>query len=172
MADPSLFDALRIPSDALAAIDNRTLHFAMPWHHVVRLGHVLSMAGFFGGIALLDLRLMRFGSAIPLKTVLDHVLPFEYAMLAMTVATGVALFLYDPVHVGSHAYFAPKLILMLLGLINALICNWFIYDDASNLRLGIPRAARLFGMTSLLLWLAVMVCASLNVETAPRLLLQ
>jgi hypothetical protein len=37
------------------------------------------------------------------------------------VVSGVALFLYDPLHVGAHAYFTAKLALIGLGLANAAI---------------------------------------------------
>lgn len=59
MPDPSVFAGLRVPAETLAALDNRALHFAMqPYHHLVRMAHVLSMSAFFGAIGLLDARLM------------------------------------------------------------------------------------------------------------------
>src|SRR3954449_5638701 len=124
MADPSVFDALRLPSAALVALDWRPLHFAMQrYHYLVRLGHVVSMAAFYGGIALLDLRLMGVRGAVRLKPFADHVLPALYITFGVATVTGVALFLYDPVHVGAHAYFTPKLIAIALGLVNAVIYN-------------------------------------------------
>ena len=54
-----------------------------------------------------------------LRAFAEHVLPWLWATFAITVATGLALFLYDPVHVGAHAYWSPKLISIGLGLFNA-----------------------------------------------------
>jgi hypothetical protein len=122
MADPSIFDAVRIPSEVLIALDNREFHFALqPWHYLVRVAHIVSMAAFFGGIALLDVALMGFGGPVHLRAILRHVVLWLYASFVAAVVSGVMLFLYDPVHVGSHAYFAPKLILIVLGLANAAI---------------------------------------------------
>jgi len=41
------------------------------------------------------------------------------AAFALTVLTGVALFLYDPIGTGLHTMFLPKLVLIALGLVHA-----------------------------------------------------
>jgi hypothetical protein len=173
MADPSLFDPLRIPAAALVALDNRTLHFALqPYHYVVRLAHIVSMGAFFGAIVLLDLRLMGWRGTVPLRAFAESVLPWLYATFGFTVLTGAALFLYDPVHVGSHAYFAPKLALIGLGLANALLFHRTTYLATLAAERVVPTSARLAGAVSLLLWAGVLVCSSLNVEPAPKVLLR
>ena len=173
MADPSLFDFMRIPVAALVAVDNRPLHFAMqPYHHLIRLVHVATMGAFFGGIGLLDLRLMGWRGTVPLKPFADHVLPWLYVTFAVAVLTGVALFAYDPVHVGSHAYFAPKLALIGLGLANALLFHRTAYLRALAAVNALPVAARAAGAVSLVVWTAVVVCSSLNVEGVPKVLLR
>src|SRR6266436_6463361 len=118
MADPTAF--LRIPSDALVALDWCPYHFAVqPYHYLIRLTHVVSMAAFFGGIAAPDLRLMGWRAALPLRPLADQVLPWLYVPFSVAILSGFALFFYDPVHVGSHAYFTLKLLLTILGLVNA-----------------------------------------------------
>jgi hypothetical protein len=173
MADPSLFDFLRIPTDVLIAMDYRPLHFAMqPYHFVIRLVHVLAMGLFFGGIALLDLRLMGFRPVIPLKSFAYFYKPSHYWSFVVTVVTGVALFAYDPVHVGSHAYFAPKLLLLVLALVNAAILHRPGYLRSLAGRADLPMAARVAGALSLLFWTGVTVCSSLNVEAMPMVFLR
>src|ERR1700712_5614651 len=99
MADPSLFDFMRLPTDLLIGLDDRTLHFAMqPWHYLVRLVHVVSMAAFFGAIAALDLRLMGWRVAISLRILAQFLMPVLYWSFAVSMITGIALFAYDPVH--------------------------------------------------------------------------
>ena len=172
MADPSALDVLRIPSGALIALDWRPFHFALqPFHHLVRLVHVVAMAGFYGAIGLLDFRLMGWNDATPLRPFARHMLPLLYALFTIAFATGVALFLYDPVKVGSHAYFALKLVLVGLGLANAGIFHRVGYGSALAARV-MPRRARLAGAVSLALWTAVIACACLNVEAAPKVLLR
>ena len=173
MADPSLFDALRIPAAALIALDNRAVHFALqPYHYVIRLVHVLAMAAFFGGIGLLDFRLIGWRGTIPLRAFAEHVLPSLYLTFAVAVVSGAALFAYDPVHVGSHAYFAPKLVLIALGLANAALFHRTSYLTALAGQAALPLGARIAGAVSLAVWTGVVICSSLNVESVPRVLLR
>lgn len=163
---------LRIPSEVLIALDWRPYHFALqPFHHLVRLTHIVAMAGFFGAIGLLDLRLLGWNSALPLRPFTRHVLPPLYGLFAVTIITGAALFFYEPVKVGSHAYFLPKLILSVLGLANAGLFHRAGYGAALAAP-AMPRHARLAGALSLILWTAVIICACLNVEAEPKVLLR
>jgi hypothetical protein len=124
MAHPSIFDPIRISTQTLIELDWRPYHFALqPYHYLVRAVHILSMALFFGGIGLLDLRLMGWLRAVSLKPFADHVLSWLYFTFAVTTVTGVALFFYDPLHAGSRAYRTPKLIAIALGLRNAALFN-------------------------------------------------
>ena len=94
-----------------------------------------------------------------------------YGLFAVTIITGAALFFYEPVKVGSHAYFLPKLILTALGLANAGLFHRAGYGAALAAP-AMPRHARLAGPLSLILWTAVIVCACLNVEAEPKVLLR
>jgi hypothetical protein len=177
MADPNALDFLRIPSDVLVALDWRPYHFALqPYHYLVRIAHVVSMAAFFGGIAALDLRLMGWRLTLPLRSFADHVLSWLYVTFSLAIVSGLALFLYDPVHVGSHAYFTLKLVLTALGLANAALFRRS--GDLAGLAGEAPASAgpsaraRLVGALSLALWTGVVVCACLNVEAAPKVLLR
>ncbi len=173
MADPSLFDPFRISVGALVSLDWRPYHFALqPYHYLVRTAHIVSMGAFFGGIGLLDFRLMGWRGSVPLRSFAEHVLPWLWATFAVAVVTGVALFLYDPVRVGTHAYWTPKLIAIGLGLANALRFHRTSYVMALAERGSLPMAARIAGAVSLACWTAAVVFACLDTEAAPRLLLR
>jgi hypothetical protein len=177
MADPNALDFLRIPSDVLVALDWRPYHFALqPYHYLVRAGHVVSMAAFFGGIVALDLRLMGWGKTLPLRPLADHVQPWLHITFSVAIVSGLALFFYDPVHVGSHAYFSLKLLLIVLGLFNAALFRRSGYLGAFSAEAPAslqPAAhARLVAATSLALWTGVVICACLNVEAVPKVLLR
>src|ERR1700733_288659 len=164
---------LRLPFALLAALDSRGFHYALqPYHHLVRLVHVLTVAAFFGGIMQLDLRLMGWRSMVPLRALAEHILPWLYVTFGVAIVTGLALFFYDPIGVGSHGYFTPKLILLVLGLANAAIFHRSGYVAALAAQSQMPMNARIAGAVSLITWTAVMVCASLNVEGAPKVLLR
>ena len=177
MADPSAFDALRIPSSVLIALDWRPYHFAFqPYHYLVRATHVLTMAAFFGGIAALDLRLIGLWRQVPLRGFADQIIPWLYVTFGVTFVSGIALFLYDPVHVGSHAYFSFKLILTCIGLGNAALFRQSGYlmslpsDPSAAVLLNMR--ARTVGALSLVLWTGVILCACLNVEGVPKVFLR
>ena len=173
MADPSAFDFIRIPPQMLAALDWRPYHFAVqPFHYLIRVAHMLSMAAFFGGIALLDLRLISWRRKLPLRPFADQVLPWLYATFGLAIATGLALFFYDPVQVGSHAYFTLKLILVALGVGNAALFRRT--GHLASLTADTPMTVhpRIVGAVSLTLWTGVIICACLNVEAAPKVLLR
>ncbi len=173
MADPNFFDPIRIPVETLAAMDWRPYHFELqPYHFVVRLAHVLSMAAFFGGIGLLDLRLMGWRGTVPLRGYAEHVLPWLWVTFGVSMVTGVALFLYDPVHVGAHAYFVPKLLAIVLGVANAALFHRTSYVTALAAETRLPGSARAAGAVSLLCWTGVLVFACLNVEAMPKVLLR
>lgn len=173
MADPSAFDLIRIPSATLIALDWRPYHFALqPYHYLVRIAHILSMAAFFGGIGLLDMRLMGWRGTVRLRPLARQLALWLHASFAIAIVTGIALFFYDPVHVGSHAYFTLKLILTVLGLGNALMFHRTGYLAALAAEDRMPRHAKIAGAVSFALWTGVIVCACLNVEDAPKVLLR
>ena len=175
MPNPNVLDVLRIPSDLLIALDWRPYRFAIqPYHYIIRIAHILSMAGFYGGIAALDLRLLGWRPPLSLKAFTLQVVPWLYFTFAIAIVSGLALFFYDPLHVGGHAYFTGKMILTCLGVINAWLFQRTGYIAALPIDASAehPTAnARLIGAVSLALWTGVIIFACLNVEEAPKRLL-
>ena len=176
MAYPNPLDFARIPTTILVALDWRPFHFAIqPYHYLIRLAHIVSVAVFFGGIVILDLRLCGLRRIASLRAFADQILPTVYATFVLATLTGMALFLYDPVHVGSHAYFGPKLLLILVGMANAHLfgrTGYLASLGGHGHDQTLPIFVRLAGALSLAIWIGVMICASLNVEAAPRVLLR
>ena len=177
MAYPNPLDFARIPNDVLVTLDWRPYHFAVqPYHYLIRTAHIASMSAFFGGIAALDLRLLGWRQKLPSRPFIELIVPWLYFTFGIAIISGCALFLYDPVHVGSHAYFAPKLILTILGVANAVLFRRSGYlamltGDTSETKAAVAHA-RIFGALSLALWTGVLIFACLNVEAAPRVLLR
>jgi hypothetical protein len=173
MADPSLFDPIRIPVSTLVALDWRPYHFAaQPYHYVVRAAHVVAIGAFFGGIGLLDMRLMGWRGTVPLRAFAEHVLPWLWATFGVALVTGIALFLYDPVHVGAHAYWTPKLLAVTFGLANAALFHRTGYVAALAAEARLPVSARAAGAVSLACWTAAVVFACLDAEGPPKVLLR
>jgi len=168
MADPGFFDAMRLPPTVLIALDNRTFHVALqPWHYLLRMTHILSTAAFFGGIVLFDLRLIGVRSAAKLKSLSADIMPWLYFIFGIAMLSGVLLFLYDPIAVGSRSYFVPKIILIGLGLVNAALYNRFAYEHALAAEARTPCSAKVAGALSIALWVGVVASSAMNIEGAP-----
>ena len=169
MTDSNLFEAIRIPADLLIAMDWRPYHFLFqPVHFIVRILHILSMAAFFGFIGLLDIRLIGGFKVFSLRTLEAALRPWLYSTFATATVTGVLLFFYDPVRIGSRAFWVPKLISIALGLGNVVFLHRINYID--RFEAG-DRRIRYAGMFSLAMWTLALVFACLNAEEAPKLLL-
>lgn len=165
-------DPFRIPAQYLIALDNRALHFALqPWQFLIRAVHVLAVSVFFGAITVLDLRLLGRAPELPLQALTRLILPWVYASLAATMVTGVALFFYDPLAVGSHDWLTPKLLFIALGLANAIWFNAAYLPAQLASATGLTTAGKVAAAVSILLWGLAILCACLNAEPPPRLYL-
>ncbi len=173
MADASIFDPVRMPSSWLIALDWRAYHFYFQrYHYLVRMVHILSMSAFYGGICLLDLRLMGVQMTINLRDLSRQVVTLVHSSFAVAMLTGIALFLYDPVHMGARAYMAPKLIIISFGLLNALVFHIAGYKRMLSHAGKLSRIAQVAGAISLLCWSLVIVFSSLNAEDMPKVFLR
>ncbi|HTI00083.1 MAG TPA: hypothetical protein VL752_03965 [Acidisoma sp.] len=165
--------SLRIPYEMLGAMDSRAIHYLMqPYHYLIRVAHILTASIFFGVVVLLDCRLMGFHRSMGMRPLAEAALPWLYWTFGISFITGIALFLYDPVHVGSHGYFTPKLLMLGLGLINTAVFRRYRFGAAFTPAGTMPMSAKIAGALSLLCWSAVMIFAMLNTEAAPNVLLQ
>lgn len=101
---------------ALATSDLRMAVFGLRGlYGVVRFLHLLSMASFVGMVVLLDLRglgLFPPGALDAARARLGMVLRISFWTV---MATGIGLFIYDPLGVGLHTMFLPKLLLIAGG---------------------------------------------------------
>ncbi|MES2906514.1 MAG: hypothetical protein V4691_05745 [Pseudomonadota bacterium] len=173
MADPSLYDAVRIPSEFLLALDNRVYHFALqPYHFIVRLVHVMTMGAFLGGIVILDLQLIGMKPKLSLRILADFILPYLYVSFGIAMVTGAMLFFYDPLHVGAHAYFVPKVILIVVGIANAAFFNGRSLRKGRHISESSALLSKAAGAVSLAVWAGVVGFACMNVEGIPKVYLQ
>ena len=101
---------------ALATSDLRLAVYALRGlYGVTRFLHLVGMASFVGMVVILDLRglgLFPPASLDPVRARLGTVLTLSFWL---TILTGMALFLRDPLGVGLHSMFLPKLVLVVFG---------------------------------------------------------
>jgi len=120
--------------------------------------HLLGMAALVGTITVLDLRLL--GWAMPQRRVSEVVarlLPWTWLGFGVQVVTGALLFSSEAVKIYGNPAFRLKMLFLLLAGIQALIFQTVVsrklpaWDD----RPAPPVMARITGMISILLWIAI-----------------
>jgi hypothetical protein len=125
---------------------------------IVETIHVLTLSVFLGFVLLLDLRLL--GVALRQRSVSDlfrELNPGLFGGFAVMVVTGLLLFSGDPVAFFSTLFFKLKMIMLVLAGVNVLVFNATLgrrlaaWDRAAQP----PWGARLAGLVSLVLWIAI-----------------
>ncbi|ACI51140.1 conserved hypothetical protein [Gluconacetobacter diazotrophicus PA1 5] len=167
------FAFMRLPYSVLTALDSRMYHYWMqPVHYLVRIVHILSMSGFFGIEMIFDFALFRRNGQATLGAVSRLIMPWVHWMFGVAMVSGVALFFYDPVRIGSRGYLSPKLLLIALALGLVALVHRRIYQPSMGGRpAGLPRS-RVVAVASLLLWTGVIVLSCLNSEGVPKVFLR
>ncbi|WP_323990103.1 MULTISPECIES: hypothetical protein [Nguyenibacter] len=171
MSHPFAF--MRLPYAVLIALDSRMYHYWMqPVHYLVRIVHIISMSGFFGIDMIFGAALFRRNGHAALAAITRLIVPWLHTLFAVAMLSGVALFFYDPVHIGSRGYLTPKLLLIALALALAAFCHRRVYMPAlGGGPAGMLRARAAAGL-SLLLWSGVIVMSCLNSEGVPKVFLR
>jgi uncharacterized membrane protein SirB2 len=164
MLDTGIPLDLRIPHHVLVALTSQPIHRALqPISGVLQALHLTSMAVFLGAIVVLDLRLIGIRSQITLEGLSSLVLPVVRSSFLIVALTGVALFLYSPMVAGMSPWFVPKLLLVVVGLVNA-----WCYQRRAERPDGVTARARFAGTISLVTWVGVAMLASLTLGHAAR----
>jgi uncharacterized membrane protein len=96
---------------------------------------------------------------VPVSELARRTLPWAWAGFAVQVVTGVLLFSADATKYADTHIFYIKMLLILLAGANALVFNRTTYRSVSSWDMSSspPLAAKLMGLVSLILWLAVVV---------------
>jgi hypothetical protein len=140
------------------------LHESLWMYPLVESTHVLTLCLFAGTAMMFDLRLAGLAlRKVPASQVMARLLPWTQAGFVLMVVTGVLLFYAIPVRSYQNIFFRLKVLLLLLAGVNVWLFHRGIYrrvhewGDAPVP----PRAARLAGYCSLVLWAGVIISGRL-----------
>lgn len=122
---------------------------------VANMVHLLGLVMLVGGIGLLDLRLAGAFRAIAVAPLAAAVTPVAVAGLVLLVASGTMLFAADAAALARSQTFSLKLMVLGLGLGNALLFRLWWQKRLPAWDANAPLTGRLMAMVSLLLWLGV-----------------
>lgn len=128
---------------------------------IIETIHILALGASFGTILWVDLRLMNVVMQDrPVSDVIEQLEPYAMIGFAAMFLSGALLFLSEPVKAYSTMAFRIKAVMLVLAGINIWFFHRGIYttihtwDRAKQL----PWQARFTGLSSLLLWLGIIVC--------------
>ncbi|MFN3350685.1 DUF6644 family protein [Pseudorhodoplanes sp.] len=156
-AAPAIFVA--IEGSAFAAAIRQSPYIYM----AANVAHILGLMVFFAAVAVMDLRLAGFFQASWPGSLLRRARLVAILGFIALAGSGAILFVAEASHVVLNEAFQFKLLLILLALLNI---AWFEYAVAPKVHdlqphTPLPARARLIGITSILLWLAVAACGRL-----------
>jgi hypothetical protein len=120
--------------------------------------HLLGMAALVGTINILDLRLLGWSLRQQrVSQLAARLLPWAWIAFGVQLVTGGLLFSSEAVKIYANPAFRLKMLFLLLAGIQALIFQTLVSRrlPSWDQRASLPPAAKVIGLTSILLWLAV-----------------
>ncbi len=132
--------------------------------------HVLTLTVFLGFAFLLDLRLL--GVCLRRRRaseVLAQLNPWLTAGFALMIATGVLLFIADPVAFFGNTFFRVKMLLLVLAIANVLVFDRTVWRNVAewDTNLRTPGGAKVAAILSLVLWAAIIAAGRAIAYTLP-----
>jgi hypothetical protein len=136
------------------------LHESEIGYSIIESTHVWSLALFFGLVLMFDLRLLGWTMRkVPLSEFSRRMLPWTIAGFVIMVISGTLLVYAIPVRTYQSIFFRIKVVLLVLAGLNV----WYFHarvqakSAAWDADAVPPRAARVAGALSLVLWIGVVV---------------
>jgi hypothetical protein len=131
---------------------------------IVESVHVLGLSLFMGLLLLWDTRLIGLTlRKVPVSRLWRGLFPWIVFGAAIMVVSGLLLFWSDPVRFYANVFFRVKVVGLMLALANAMVFHFgiersvFQWDTDSRP----PRAARLAGAASIVVWAGIVVVGRL-----------
>jgi len=141
-----------------------TLRQSLWLYPLVEVAHILGLALLVGAIVAFDLRLLGVRAPLlPADALSRLLLPVAVTGFALTIPTGILLFVTEATALIGNPAFLLKMTLLVLALVNIAVfhsraghrmANWTVDDRP-------PQAARFAGAASLALWIAILACGRL-----------
>lgn len=145
-------------AEILGALEGSDLAVALrgsTWAYpLVNAAHILGIALLVGAISPLDLRIMGFWRRTPLEELSRVLIPVAAAGLALAIGAGALLFVTRAGEYAASSLFLAKMGLIALALVN--IAGYYTWG-----RRNPETIRRLFGTTSLAIWIAVLILGRL-----------
>jgi hypothetical protein len=151
-------------AEALAGLEGSALAAILrgsTWlYPLVNAGHIVGIALLFGAIAPLDLRLMGAWSGTSLGMLSRVLVPVAATGLLLAALAGSLLFITKATEYAVSAFFQAKMSVLAVGLANIVAFHVLRRKGTGSVPQPVP-LQRVFGATSLTVWLCVIVLGRL-----------
>jgi hypothetical protein len=151
---PAIFIALEESGFAAAIRQSLWLYPA------ANVGHIVALVFFAGAVAVIDVRLLGGLAATAPGRLIARARWFAIVALVGMAVTGFMLFSAEASHVALNPVFQLKVALIGAGLVNVALYEFGAKSAVTDLPPGVamPSRARIVGVVSLLVWVAVAAC--------------
>jgi hypothetical protein len=134
------------------------------WWPIFEGTHLLSLSVSFGLIFVTDLRLLGIWlRRVPVVEVLHQLRPYVLGGFALTFVSGGLVFWSEAATVVVSPLWTVKILLILLGGLNALYFEFVIAKrpEVVENRAPLPSSVRYAGLASMTIWIVVIICGRL-----------
>lgn len=129
----------------------------------VEVIHVVTYGTFFGGMMMLDFRLLGLGRFISSQQTMRYILNVVLIAFALAVTSGIVFFFVTPWEYPVNPIFQYKMLLIILAGINALWMHKYLLADIQQWDMNVlpPLKVRVSAFISICLWVGVVACGRL-----------
>ncbi len=134
------------------------------WFPWIESTHVVAIVTVVGTISIIDMRLLGLPAhRKSLRLLMKDVLPITWVAFAVAVVTGFLLFSSQPDKYWEIWEFKAKMVLILLAGLNMVYFHFVTFRDVHlwDELADTPRAAKIAGLSSLVIWIGVVVMGRL-----------
>lgn len=135
-----------------------------PWSFPsLEITHLLGLTVVFGGMVLLDLRLLGMGRALSITLLQRHILPCVWVGFAIAAVSGIWLILFEATKLMADPAFVIKMILLPLVALNAWLMHRYGQRNLASWDIHVlsPPWVRVSAALSLLMWCGILACGRL-----------
>ncbi len=136
------------------------LHESRYAYDLIESIHVWALCLFFGLAVMFDLRLLGWTMRrVPVSEVARRLLPWTVVGFIIMVISGTLLFSAIPLRSYQNIFFRVKMLMLLLAGLNVWIFHSGVFKGVEKWDLDVapPRAARVAGVLSLVLWIGIVL---------------
>ncbi len=154
-----MFDDLMQNLSTLLAVNPLTELLSRSYYSfpVVEVIHILTYGVFFGGMMMLDFRLLGIGRFISSQQTMRYILKIAWIAFALAVFSGIVFFFVTPWEYPVNRIFQYKMMLIILAGLNAFWMNKFLLADIDQWDMDMlpPLKVRISAFFSICLWMGV-----------------